>query len=837
MEKISALPLPPLPVNPGDLQYFWYMLPVFLPGFLTFFVGLLLSFFSFRASRNREQRGYFFTFGIFSFSAGILGLTMGLRAIINDEVFLLAINNLLYYPIVLLAPAGWFFLYYASEKRYSVLQAAGWVSTVTVFIAFAGLLKGDAFTGTFYFYTFGKYPVSSWYLTPWGVFNSAGVLLTVPAVYWLHKRKKGPKIQGAILLGFFFQTLLFISDLPALAGVELLPLGILSFIPMSYIAYSVFRADFTDMRDLLYRKHGLFYTVVLVLGSSLLVLSVMVVMGLSPHYFDGIHWYPWTLIPLVSGLIIFILGIQIAGANPHNRLNQMGALSLLLSGFYILQGLIRTLHLDPLVTTRINQFASVIFALSPAIQLRFIMLWIRKPVPMLMPLVDILSLTSSFLAITPLYFDGYYSYSFGQTPAAGPGLTLFIITSLLATAIAIRHVTAYFLEIRTIPSFLLFLYPLLTGVLLAGSVPALYGYPFYSLGNLLLLPTLVIAVAVYRYRSIPATGYAMRIINRLSIILFIMMLFLLLLFIASPNETSSLQGRLLHLVLALAPGFLFSYLLMTILTRPLAIVVDKSYRQLRAQQDEVSYDLSLARTIQTQMIPEGNPDWGIAAFYKPMTEVGGDFFDFITFREQNKLGIFISDVSGHGIHAALITTMIKSYIQRAGDLRSDPSRLLHELNDFLMDYIGSNFVTALYGIYDYENRKLLWSNAGHPLPLVLNSDGITTLEPLNKATPLGLFSSEYLRTIGKEHSNTETDILPDSLLLMHTDGLTEAFPKRLNSNDIAKHFFEQPLHDSVLPECRTANPQECLDTVIEALTLYRGSDSFNDDICLICMKT
>ncbi|MEI7652004.1 MAG: DUF1501 domain-containing protein, partial [Verrucomicrobiota bacterium] len=83
-----------------------------------------------------------------------------------------------------------------------------------------------------------------------------------------------------------------------------------------------------------------------------------------------------------------------------------------------------------------------------------------------------------------------------------------------------------------------------------------------------------------------------------------------------------------------------------------------------------------------------------------MEEVGGDFYDFINFRDSEKIGIFISDVSGHGVPAAFITSMIKTTILQSGERKENPAELLTYINDLLHNQTGGNFITTFYGIFN-----------------------------------------------------------------------------------------------------------------------------------------
>ena len=105
-------------------------------------------------------------------------------------------------------------------------------------------------------------------------------------------------------------------------------------------------------------------------------------------------------------------------------------------------------------------------------------------------------------------------------------------------------------------------------------------------------------------------------------------------------------------------------------------------------------DLDMARKIQMRILPDESPVRNIAMFYKPIERVGGDFYDFVSFEGSEKIGIFISDVSGHGVPAAFITSLIKGSLHQSNLDENDPAAFLVFLNDFLITQTNGNFVTA-----------------------------------------------------------------------------------------------------------------------------------------------
>ncbi|HOG64474.1 MAG TPA: SpoIIE family protein phosphatase, partial [Spirochaetota bacterium] len=114
--------------------------------------------------------------------------------------------------------------------------------------------------------------------------------------------------------------------------------------------------------------------------------------------------------------------------------------------------------------------------------------------------------------------------------------------------------------------------------------------------------------------------------------------------------------------------------------------------KLREKNERMQSELEMARRIQLQLVPAVGPVKGLAFEYRPMTIIGGDFYDFVTFVGRPlEIGIFISDVSGHGVPAALIASMLKSTLLQSVDILDDPPALMTRLNDTLVSKTNDNF--------------------------------------------------------------------------------------------------------------------------------------------------
>ncbi len=249
---------------------------------------------------------------------------------------------------------------------------------------------------------------------------------------------------------------------------------------------------------------------------------------------------------------------------------------------------------------------------------------------------------------------------------------------------------------------------------------------------------------------------------------------------------------------------------------------------LKNKMDIMNSELEMAKLIQQKLIPESNPNSHIFSIYKPMEAVGGDLLDFIKFKSEEKIGIFLSDVSGHGVPAALITSMIKSSILESRRLSSNPAMMLMHLNEVLGNQTDDNFVTAFYGVYDSRSRSLIYSNAGHHPPSIILNKKIVTLDR-SHSIPLAIMKNSELMSGGIIYKNSKAILPVQSKLILYTDGLVEA--KNINNHGLE---FGRTMGEKLL-RLKQLDCKDFVETLYDELISFRGSESFDDDICLICV--
>jgi serine phosphatase RsbU (regulator of sigma subunit) len=216
------------------------------------------------------------------------------------------------------------------------------------------------------------------------------------------------------------------------------------------------------------------------------------------------------------------------------------------------------------------------------------------------------------------------------------------------------------------------------------------------------------------------------------------------------------------------------------------------------------------------------PGWEIDVRWRTARRVGGDFYDCFDL-PGNRMGLVIADVSDKGIPAALYMTVARTLIRATAQDGAPPAEVLMRVNELLlMDSKSGMFVTAVYAIVALDSGEMVYSIAGHNLPLWLHQkEG--QIEPLAKGgIALGAWDRIQLQ-------NHTIHIDPGDVLLLYTDGVTEAFSP---TNDI---YGENRLDEVVLRE-RSGSARQILDAIDTSLVEFLGDAPPSDDITLMAIR-
>jgi serine phosphatase RsbU (regulator of sigma subunit) len=235
-------------------------------------------------------------------------------------------------------------------------------------------------------------------------------------------------------------------------------------------------------------------------------------------------------------------------------------------------------------------------------------------------------------------------------------------------------------------------------------------------------------------------------------------------------------------------------------------------------------ELSLARTIQASFLPETIPDlpgWQLSAILEPARQVAGDFYDFIHLPD-GKLGILIADVADKGLGAALYMALSSTLIRIfAVEYYRDPALVLRTVNQHILRNARANlFVTVFFGVLDPTNGVLSYANAGHNPPYIFSAEnGIKTLN--NTGMPLGIDEDN-------NWGQDEVSILPGEMLLLYTDGVTDA------QNDNGE-FIDRKVIVSTAQQNMSKSTQDVLQSIMNRVHNFVGDAPRFDDITLVIL--
>lgn len=262
-------------------------------------------------------------------------------------------------------------------------------------------------------------------------------------------------------------------------------------------------------------------------------------------------------------------------------------------------------------------------------------------------------------------------------------------------------------------------------------------------------------------------------------------------------------------------------------------------QKLRERNQQMDDELAMAREVQQALISDeparfpagGSDDRPQVDFYHryiPTEMLGGDFFDILPLSER-EVGVFICDVVGHGVRAALLTTFLRGLIEELVPFANDPGTILSKINQSLRAVFCRAdtviFATAFYLVLDISTGRVRYANAGHSHPLCLQPEAGNVAwlrcEEQDRGPALGIVGDFTYRTMDRVLASGES-------LLMYTDGLFEVY----NAN--GEMYGEKRVLDSVRQQMHLP-PEQRMDGIIGDVLRFSSSDLFEDDVCLLAV--
>ena len=243
------------------------------------------------------------------------------------------------------------------------------------------------------------------------------------------------------------------------------------------------------------------------------------------------------------------------------------------------------------------------------------------------------------------------------------------------------------------------------------------------------------------------------------------------------------------------------------------------------EKERMEEELNIAREIQQRLFPESYPRFDcleIKGLNIPSRQVGGDYYDCISL-DDNRIAIAIGDVSGKGVGASLLMSNLHAGLHSLTMTKTDITSLVTRLNNLIHAHTSfDKFITFFYAELDMAKKQLVYCNAGHNPPYLIRQDG-TVLELDVGGLLLGMMPNAPYETAA-------IDLLPGDMLLMFTDGVSEAM------NPEMEEFEEwRILHALKEMKERKASVNDTLDHILQLVKGFTQGQPQSDDITMIGM--
>lgn len=257
------------------------------------------------------------------------------------------------------------------------------------------------------------------------------------------------------------------------------------------------------------------------------------------------------------------------------------------------------------------------------------------------------------------------------------------------------------------------------------------------------------------------------------------------------------------------------------LSENLEVMVQDRNKELNKTLDVLHKDLFYAKRIQTKSLnidTTNMKELNILPFYSAMAEVGGDFYG-VSRNHSGRYRIFLADVTGHGIQAALITMAVKALYENIKNMEGEPSDVLEAFNsEFTEKYQSLNSLLTCIFLDIYPDKQTLsYASAGHPAFVLLKEDRCEILERTGRMVGI---------TKNNSYSSNQLDFCPGDQIFLFTDGIFEQF------NENGEEYGEKRLYQELM-KSRGKSPDKIIKSMIEGLEAFLGEKQKQDDITIL----
>ena len=245
-----------------------------------------------------------------------------------------------------------------------------------------------------------------------------------------------------------------------------------------------------------------------------------------------------------------------------------------------------------------------------------------------------------------------------------------------------------------------------------------------------------------------------------------------------------------------------------------------SEQELRQLESELEMSQLVQRALLPQQAPR-IPGFNVAAFSRPAQIVGGDYFDFVPFKDGGQ-GFVMADVSGHGVSAGMLMTSLQTAFHTLVPAADSPLDVLERINHLYMHNINfTTFVTIFFGKLDPRTRTFTYANAGHNSAYLLHADGREDLlHPTGPA--IGLMEGFLVHT-------EQVQLDPGDTLVLYTDGVTEA--ANHDGAQLGLDGLAKVVRDNV-----SGTAEQLIQRVLRAVNTFTDGIQPVDDTTLVIAK-
>jgi len=246
--------------------------------------------------------------------------------------------------------------------------------------------------------------------------------------------------------------------------------------------------------------------------------------------------------------------------------------------------------------------------------------------------------------------------------------------------------------------------------------------------------------------------------------------------------------------------------------------------RITALNNRLNRDLQFARRVQEALLPQRSFDSSsveIRSAYIPSDTLSGDFYDYFTVGDA--LYVFMADVSGHGLPAAILVSLLKSYLHSEADDSDGPARFMARLNEFLFTAsLPSQFATAQMFMFEAGQRAMRVTNAAHPPFLLYQKKERKVISFEQPGHLLGAMTDRV-------YDEARIPVSSGDIFFSYTDGLTD---RRTAEGE----FYSSDRIARIIEENDGANLEQLYEKVYNDVTAFQATEEFKDDIAFILTR-